>query len=488
MEHSLPTARQAFGYTLALAICWCFIGIFTGGILSGDETRVAGIAAEMSLENDWITPRLNGEPFLEFPPLFYQLTALSYRAFGINDVAAKLPAALAAVGTVLLVFAAMRVLKRPPLTALLAAFLLMSSAQFFANACTCRVDMLLTFFTTLAGLGFLQMTESRKRGGAFGGWLLLTAGVAGGLLTKGLAGAALPAAGIGGWLLGDALCRRHFPWRLWLAVAAAFLAALLPLAGYLWLLYREGGPDALHKMFYVNGIGRFSGSQGDHVAPWYKYLLLLPEQFCPWLPFVFLGGWCLWRGRRQRRNAGMFFALSMLVLPFVMLSCAASKRNIYLLPLAPWCALLAAEACRLIAFRIRRRRAGRWLARQRIGRWCAVGVLAGIGLHLGTIPILNHIEVQESLRPLFAEAARLEREEGRKIVLIRPQERLDGAAVFYLHRRVERAAGPYPVSPDGPEVWLTRRPKFRHAGRAFGDKHVLIRAPEELPPPIERKK
>ena len=42
-------ASAEFAGALGLAICWCFTGIFTGGILSGDETRVAGIAAEMSL-------------------------------------------------------------------------------------------------------------------------------------------------------------------------------------------------------------------------------------------------------------------------------------------------------------------------------------------------------------------------------------------------------------------------------------------------------
>ena len=57
MEHSLSITRKMHRYarkifftdfmsaeltgTLLLAICWYFIGIFTGGILSGDETRVA---------------------------------------------------------------------------------------------------------------------------------------------------------------------------------------------------------------------------------------------------------------------------------------------------------------------------------------------------------------------------------------------------------------------------------------------------------------
>lgn len=32
------------------------------------EPRVAGIAMEMHLNGNWVTPTLNGEPFLEKPP------------------------------------------------------------------------------------------------------------------------------------------------------------------------------------------------------------------------------------------------------------------------------------------------------------------------------------------------------------------------------------------------------------------------------------
>lgn len=71
---------------------------------SGDETRVAGIAAEMFVEKDYLLPRLNGSPFLEYPPLYYWCATLSYSLFGINDFAAKLPATLAALGCGLLIF------------------------------------------------------------------------------------------------------------------------------------------------------------------------------------------------------------------------------------------------------------------------------------------------------------------------------------------------------------------------------------------------
>ena len=63
---------------------------------SGDETRVAGIAAEMFFEREFLLPRLNGTPFLEYPPGCYWIIAGAYLLLGISDFAAKLPSCLAA--------------------------------------------------------------------------------------------------------------------------------------------------------------------------------------------------------------------------------------------------------------------------------------------------------------------------------------------------------------------------------------------------------
>jgi 4-amino-4-deoxy-L-arabinose transferase-like glycosyltransferase len=46
-------------------------------------------------------PRLNGEPFLEKPPLVYWTIALSLKLFGIHDWAARLPAVFFGWGTLL---------------------------------------------------------------------------------------------------------------------------------------------------------------------------------------------------------------------------------------------------------------------------------------------------------------------------------------------------------------------------------------------------
>src|SRR6185369_7731829 len=47
-----------------------------------DEGRYAQIPKEMLDRNDWLTPILQGEPYLDKPPLFYWLVMVGYGAFG----------------------------------------------------------------------------------------------------------------------------------------------------------------------------------------------------------------------------------------------------------------------------------------------------------------------------------------------------------------------------------------------------------------------
>ena len=60
--------------------------------------RYAEIPREMLLRGEWIVPYLQGEPYLDKPPLLYWLVGLSYRLFGIHDWSARLVPALAVHG------------------------------------------------------------------------------------------------------------------------------------------------------------------------------------------------------------------------------------------------------------------------------------------------------------------------------------------------------------------------------------------------------
>src|SRR5271154_1320081 len=69
-----------------------------------DEGRYAEIPREMLMRGEWVVPYLQGEPYLDKPPLFYWMVMLSYRAFGTHDWAARLVPALAVHGCVLLTY------------------------------------------------------------------------------------------------------------------------------------------------------------------------------------------------------------------------------------------------------------------------------------------------------------------------------------------------------------------------------------------------
>ena len=65
-------------------------------LLGPDEPRYARVAIEMARANEFVTPTLAGEPWLEKPPLYYWLAGLGYRVLGENEAAARWPAVLAA--------------------------------------------------------------------------------------------------------------------------------------------------------------------------------------------------------------------------------------------------------------------------------------------------------------------------------------------------------------------------------------------------------
>src|ERR1700677_3353972 len=69
-----------------------------------DEGRNATAAEEMFESGDWVVPTFNGKLRSHKPALLYWLQAAAYKAFGVNEFAARLPSALAAMLTVLLVY------------------------------------------------------------------------------------------------------------------------------------------------------------------------------------------------------------------------------------------------------------------------------------------------------------------------------------------------------------------------------------------------
>ncbi len=79
---------------LLLALIVTLFGIGNYGLYEPHEGHFAMVSQEMIWRGDWITPHLNGSPYLNKPPLLYWLIAISTSIFGTTEFAARLPIAL----------------------------------------------------------------------------------------------------------------------------------------------------------------------------------------------------------------------------------------------------------------------------------------------------------------------------------------------------------------------------------------------------------
>ncbi len=95
--------RHLFDWLWVFGLLLAALLLFTinlGGVSlrDWDEGTVAGVAREISRHSiaslAWLYPTLNGEPYLNKPPLIHWLIALAYRLGGVNEWTSRLPGAI----------------------------------------------------------------------------------------------------------------------------------------------------------------------------------------------------------------------------------------------------------------------------------------------------------------------------------------------------------------------------------------------------------
>src|ERR1044071_8885731 len=91
---------------LALAGVLLFLpGLGGRDLWNPDEARYAEVAREMPLAGSYAVPHLNGQVYSLKPPLlFWSIRTAAHLTGGLDEVAARLPSALAAIGTLLLTY------------------------------------------------------------------------------------------------------------------------------------------------------------------------------------------------------------------------------------------------------------------------------------------------------------------------------------------------------------------------------------------------
>lgn len=422
-------SRSATSLFLLTALLF-FFALGNHQLQGSTEARVAGIAMEMHLDDDWVTPRLFGEPFLEKPPLSLWLDAGAMRVFGVSPWAVRLASAVAGLLSVMVLYGMLRRFGRPKTVAWTAGILLATMASYWSNVRGVGEDALLALGVTIALLGFFQAQKASTPGSS----LLFVVGIAIATLSKGVLGLAMPGVVIFAYLLADNLLDKRLKLGDWLRPGLLTVVGLIPLMIWLAVLYQHGGAQALKEVLLTNSVGRFSGSfvEAGHYEPFYYYLAKLPEAFLPWNILVYLG---LWHFRKELKTHRylLFFSL-WIVAQFVMLTLASSKRTVYLMSMTPAAAVIAAEYVgvlfeKLKAYESSRRFAGRIARhRQALGATVLTVIIAS---YLGAAQwALPNADKKLSFLPLTEQIQTLQAQ-GHQVALFQANERLGGASVFY---------------------------------------------------------
>ncbi len=427
-----PMSRAATSLFLLAALLF-FFALGNHQLQGSTEARVAGIAMEMHLDNDWVTPRLFGEPFLEKPPLSLWLDAGAMRVFGVSPWAVRLASAVAGLLSVMLLYGMLRRFERPKMVAWTAGILLATMASYWSNVRGVGEDALLALGVTTALLAFFQ----GQRASSVGNSLLFIVGIAIATLSKGVLGLAMPGVVIFAYLLADNLMDKRLKVGDWLRPGLLTVIGLIPLLIWLAVLYQHSGVQALKEVLLTNSVGRFSGSfvEAGHYEPFYYYLAKLPEAFLPWNILVYLG---LWHVRKElKANRYLLFFSLWIIVQFIMLSLASSKRTVYLMSMTPAAAVIAAEYAGVLFERLKRHETATGfvgkIARHR--QTLAMSILTLVIVsYLGAAQwALPHADKKLSFLPLTAHIQTLQAE-GHQIALFQANERLGGATVFYTQR------------------------------------------------------
>src|SRR5262245_61230660 len=414
----IATRLKQAGLVAAVAALVMLTNLGGPRLWDRDEPRNAGCAREMLQRGDWVVPTFNARLRYYKPVFMYWCMMTAYLGLGVTEFAARLPSALAAIASTVLVYFMGRRLFGPR-AGVWAGVALASSLMFVVAGRAATPDALLVFACTLA-LTIYVFGTFRPRfettpddapptlvtpGCYFPQhWPTVVAmyaamGLA--FLTKGPVGLVLPTAIIGMFLLivrlpaqtgSDrspvAWLRRclapfqplHFLATCWQMrpLTAIFAASVVAVPWFLAVGLATDG-EFLRGFFLEDHVGRVTTSLENHRGSMLYYPVAMLLGFFPWSVFALplAIDTVLNLRRRETFHAGYLFAACWVGVWVVLFSIPQTKLPSYVTPCYPALALLVGN----YVDRWTRRSAavaGGWL-------WASFGCLslAGLAITIG---------------------------------------------------------------------------------------------------------
>jgi 4-amino-4-deoxy-L-arabinose transferase-like glycosyltransferase len=305
---------------LCVLVFWVRLGRI--GLIDPDEPFYAVTAQEMLHGNDWVTPRIFGQPQFEKPILYYWMVAGSFKIFGTNAWAGRLPSALPATLLVFLVYGfTARVFNRR--TGLLAGVVLATGLEYAIMSRLMLTDIALALFIAASLYCYWFAIEDAARRSR---WVVLHF-VFGGLATliKGPVGMVVSLLATVTFSL---VTKRPHPYRgcaLWTGIAAWTVIAVPWYA----VMFAKFGWAFFDAFVVHENIMRFFHAEHHANNHWWYYIAVLAGGSIPWMPALVLTCSRAWR-TRFRHDARLVFLWSWLLTSFVFLTITQSKLPSYI--------------------------------------------------------------------------------------------------------------------------------------------------------------
>ncbi|HYB94634.1 MAG TPA: glycosyltransferase family 39 protein [Vicinamibacterales bacterium] len=325
---------------LLLAALTFFAGLGRGAITDSDEAFYAEASREMVASGDWITPYYNYETRFQKPILYYWLTSATYLVTGPSELGARLWAALAGIGLVLVTAAAGR-RWYDETTGLLAGAIVATNFGYFTIGRMALPDLPLTFCITLAIWAALVSTlESERSPRKF--VLLAAVGLGAGFLMKGPVGLIVPAVVILPILMIERRSIALTPSDIVLGFGV-LVAIAVPWYVVMW--FRHGN-EYLQSFFIGDNFERFATARFNEPRPWWFYVPVVAGGLLPWTPLALVWLGPITQFVRRRRDIGTVDLRLLLwaMLPLLFYSLSVGKQPRYVLPVLPPLAILLAAS------------------------------------------------------------------------------------------------------------------------------------------------
>jgi 4-amino-4-deoxy-L-arabinose transferase-like glycosyltransferase len=340
LERAPEPGRQQVAL-IAAALLPLVLFAWSGSLPLDNDALYADVARNMLRTGDLLDPNIHGVPFLDKPPLFFWVLAASQALLGDNIFALRLPALLAGLLTVWLVYRAARA-GNGPYAGLVAAGTLLGTPLWLEYARRVYMEVPVGLCVLASVLAFERARGALQRGERAGAAFALAGTFLGlGFMVKSLVGL-FGGIGFAAWLLLETRGRALADRRLW--AGAAISAALAFAIAAPWHIQQLLSQRELFLEFTwrLHVEQQVLSAQPWSTGPVWFYLEVFALQQ-PLFGIVTLAGGALLvlRMRRGKETAPLDRLVAVTGLTMLLvLSVSETKKDLYLIPLAPLSALL----------------------------------------------------------------------------------------------------------------------------------------------------